>query len=111
MGVYLIHQNDVEKYLKKFSPVQLRYNKKTNINNNYRYYNFGESKGLEFDRVIIYPTKGILEWLEIGKKLEDKTKCAFYVAITRTKYSVVIIYEKELFNIPLLSNIPKNIID
>jgi len=49
---------------------------------------------LSFDRVLIYPTKPILEWI-IGKskelKIESRSK--FYVAVTRARYSVAFVYK------------------
>lgn len=93
-GVFLIKEKDVEKYLKKYKPVQLRLNKEVRgIYKNYRVLNFGESKGLSFDRVLIFPTKDMSKWLINNKQnLATKTRSQFYVAITRAKYSVGIIY-------------------
>lgn len=93
-GVFLVRKVDVEKYLKTYSPVQLRENLKTEVNPNYSVINFGESKGLTFDRVLIYPTKPILEWLENNSsKLAPTSRSKFYVALTRARYSVGILYD------------------
>lgn len=58
----------------------------------YPFYNFGESKGKTFDRVIIYPTEDMEKWVYNNKlKLAYSTRAKFYVAITRAKFSVAII--------------------
>lgn len=68
--------------------------------------NFGDSKGLTYDHIIIHPTKPIIEYLKSGnlvkivknKKgiLEERDALdipRFYVAVTRAKYSVAIVYD------------------
>ncbi len=92
-GVFLIRPVDVIEYLKSFSPIQLRENIKTEVNPNYIVRNFGESKGLSFDRVLIYPTIPILKWLaDNNSELAPTSRSKFYVALTRARYSVGIIY-------------------
>jgi hypothetical protein len=55
---------------------------------------FGESKGLEYEHVFIYPTEKFLEWLLTGKeKLQGETRAKLYVALTRAIFSVAIIVE------------------
>lgn len=91
-GVFLIRQNDANEYLSTYSPVQLRENIKTEVNEAYRVMNFGESKGLSFDRVLIYPTNPILKWLsDNNSELAPTSRSKFYVALTRARYSVGII--------------------
>lgn len=93
-GVFLVRKVDVEKYLKTYSPVQLRENVNTEVNPNYSVMNFGESKGLTFDRVLIYPTRPILEWLKNNSSnLAPTSRSKFYVALTRARYSVGILYD------------------
>lgn len=91
-GVFLIRPKDTNEYLRTFSPVQLRENAKTEVNELYRVMNFGESKGLSFDRVLIYPTNPILKWLsDHNSELAPTSRSKFYVALTRARYSVGII--------------------
>lgn len=93
-GVFLVAKEDVEKYLEKYHPIQLRYTQTTPVNSNYEAINFGYSKGRTFDRVIIYPTRPILKWLDNhNSTLEERSRARFYVAITRAKYSVAIIVD------------------
>lgn len=92
-GVFLVREVDVDEYLKIYSPVQLRENVKTEVNANYRVMNFGESKGLSFDRVLIYPTNPIQKWLaDNNSELAPISRSKLYVALTRARYSVGIIY-------------------
>jgi len=93
-GVFLVKPDDVNEYLKIYSPVQLRENIKAEVNENYRVMNFGESKGLSFDRVLIYPTNPILKWLaDNDSELAPTSRSKLYVALTRARYSVGIIYD------------------
>jgi DNA helicase-2/ATP-dependent DNA helicase PcrA len=93
-GVFLVKKNDIETYLKKYNPMQLRDSKRTCVNPNFPVMNFGLSKGLTFDRVLIYPTIPICKWLENrSTDLPPTSRAKFYVAITRARYSVGIVYE------------------
>ncbi|HOF17124.1 MAG TPA: UvrD-helicase domain-containing protein [Bacteroidales bacterium] len=102
-GVFIVRQNDVDEYLKKYNPVQLRWNRQINVNENYSVYNFGESKGQTYDRVLIYPTSIMINWIKDNSFDFKRTKNGkqeniigvrekFYVAITRARYSVAIVY-------------------
>lgn len=91
-GIFFIKEKDVEDYLKKFNPVQLRDSKKKIVNENFIVMNFGESKGLSFDRVLIYPTKPFVDWFMNNESLLAETsRSKLYVAITRARYSVGIV--------------------
>lgn len=93
-GIFLVRKKDVLSYLERFQPVQLRYSSKTDVNLDFKFLNFGESKGLTFDRVLIYPTKPIISWIKDNNfSLTFDSKAKFYVALTRAKYSVGIIYD------------------
>lgn len=92
-GIFLIKENDVNAYLEQFNPTQLRANRTRAVNNDYTVMNFGESKGLGFDRVIIYPTQPILDFILKNKNLDGTSRAKFYVAVTRAKHSVGIVYD------------------
>ena len=92
-GIYFVRPIDVEDYLKRYHPIQLRYDKRTKVCSAYPCLNFGNSKGLSFDRVLIYPTDPILDWILKGKELAPMSKSKLYVAITRARYSVAIVYD------------------
>jgi len=96
-GVFFIKEQDIETYLQKFKPLQLRDSKRTNVNDNYRVMNFGEAKGLSFDRVLIYPTKPFLDWLKDNNaELAETSRSKLYVALTRARHSVAIICKSNL---------------
>jgi len=98
-GVFLVKKKDIEVYLRAYNPTQLRYNKTTQVNENYQVMNFGESKGLTFDRVLIYPTKPFLDWLKNkNASLQETSRSKLYVAITRARYSVGIVSDEENMN-------------
>lgn len=91
-GVFLICERDVNKYMKKYSPVQLRWNAEVETLSEYEVYNMGESKGKTFDRVIVYPTKHMKKWIaNPNSNLSSEARAKFYVAITRARHSVGII--------------------
>ena len=93
-GVYLVKKQDVKKYLEAYNPVQLRNSIKVEVNKSYKTVNFGNSKGLAFDRVLIYPTEPFVNWLiNNNSGLKPTSRSRFYVAITRARYSVGIVYD------------------
>lgn len=92
-GIFLIKENDVDVYLAKYQPLQLRTDRRKKVNINHAVMNFGESKGLGFDRVLIYPTVPILDFILNNKNLDGTSRAKFYVAITRARYSVGIVYD------------------
>lgn len=97
-GVFLIKSEEREAFMKIYSNmIQLKWNKSTKgIIKELNYMNFGESKGLTFEGVLIYPTNDMKEWIEDhDKELAFATRCKFYVAVTRAKYVVGIVWDKK----------------
>ena len=93
-GVFLVRPADVLPYLEQYRPVQLRDSAKTHVNGDYEVANFGESKGRSFDRVLIYPTLPMIEWLRGSpQQLKPTSRAKLYVAITRARYSVAFVAE------------------
>lgn len=93
-GIFIIKKEDVIKYLAKYNPIQLKWDSRVSANESYSSLNFGESKGRTFDRVAIYPTEAMINWIKSNKsKLEPSTRAKFYVGITRARYSVAIIFD------------------
>ncbi|MDV3897199.1 DNA helicase II [Elizabethkingia anophelis] len=98
-GVFFIKEKDIDDYLQKYQPIQLRDSRRKVVNENYAVMNFGESKGLSFDRVIIYPTKPFLDWLkDYDTELPETSRSKLYVALTRARYSIAIVNNKEKIN-------------
>lgn len=90
-GVFAIAESDVEAYLRKFDPQPLRPSIVTASTVNLPFQNFGKVKGLTFDRVLIYPTRPITDFLTNGTALAAKSACGLYVAVTRAKFSVAFV--------------------
>lgn len=93
-GVYLVAKNKSLNFLDAFKAVQLRWDKRNkDINPNYQALNFGVSKGLGFDNVLIYPTLDMEKWVlnhsDVMKSNSPKAK--LYVAITRARHRVGIV--------------------
>ena len=99
-GVFLIRESDVYRYLQEYNAIQLRYDRRTDCHNDFPIYNFGESKGLTFDNVLIYPTSEIIKWIENHVyNLKDSTRSKFYVALTRARYNVCVVWKKKNCNV------------
>lgn len=95
-GVFFINPADVNMYLEKYHPIQLRDKVSVTVNPHYAVYNFGESKGLTFNRVLIYPTQPMLNWIVDHKKdLKFQSRSKLYVAITRARHSVGIVFDNK----------------
>lgn len=97
-GVFIVRSRDVKEYLSTKKPMQLRDSVKTKgIDEAYGVMTFGKSKGLEFKRVLIYPTAPFIAWLkDNGAELQPTSRSKLYVAITRAIYSVGIVCDENI---------------
>jgi len=93
-GIFVIRQNELGRYISDYKPAILKYDKRTNTEGQWSM-NFGLSKGLTFDRVLIFPNGPIKKFLKDKniKHVED-SKAKFYVALTRAKYSVTFVFDE-----------------
>lgn len=97
-GIFIVRSVDLEKYLTKYKPIQLRYNKKTKVSNDYKCVNYRNSKGCTYKRTLIYPTKDLKDYLKTGNKISKlSTKNAIYVALSRAIDSVAIVYDGPIY--------------
>jgi len=90
-GVCLVRQGDVERYFEAFAPQTLQWSKagEGRVGN---LLNFGDSKGMTFERVLIYPHAKFQRFLKTGHmELEGQSKTKTYVAVTRARQSVAIV--------------------
>lgn len=95
-GVYLVRKKDVDHYLAKYKPIQLRWNVSVKCNENYPVRNMGESKGATMSRVLIYPTEPMGSWIrDNNAELKAEARAKFYVALTRAKHSSAIVMDFE----------------
>ncbi|AGN88363.1 UvrD-helicase domain-containing protein [Enterobacter sp. R4-368] len=92
-GVFLLDEKLLGYYLETFHPVQLRWDKKRRVDERYPVFTFGTSKGLTFDRVIIYPTEPMLKWFQDNNsELTNDSRAKLYVGLTRPIKSVAIVF-------------------
>lgn len=95
-GIFVIKSKDVDSYREKYNPKVLRYDRKTKFDCE-DILNFGQAKGLTFDRVLIVPNGKLKKYLETGDVNNiEASKAKVYVALTRAKHSVAFLYDKEV---------------
>ncbi|MEP4769675.1 MAG: 3'-5' exonuclease [Roseibium sp.] len=95
IGIFTVSNDNVAAYLEQYNPTILRRNRSTRNDLCGKHYaqNYGKSKGLGFNRVLIIQTENYSNFLQgqISPLREARTEEALnklYVAITRAKYSV-----------------------
>ena len=100
VGVFAVKKSDVPAYLERYRPVILRGSRTTEVAlcNGHRTYNYGESKGMGFDRALVFTTGkqrhffgGKTNVFDADKT--EKARNAFYVVATRARYSVAFVFE------------------
>ena len=94
-GVFLIPVSHLEDYVSYLRSLDnnfqfLKYDKKTKADP-YQAYNFGECKGLTFERVIIFPNATLKKFVA---DLSCQNPAKYYVGLTRARFSVAILVEK-----------------
>ena len=98
-GVFIITDADYHDYVAEMGhTVFLRLNKtdkRLAVLSPIESYNFGECKGMTFDRVVISTsTKTLKDYIVNNKGLAPLTKAKYYIALTRARKSVVIVMDK-----------------
>lgn len=92
-GVFAVPTSRVAAYVARYQPQVLRMDVRTNCND-YPAMNFGESKGLSFDRVLIFPHKLGRKWLSTGDLIHIKDSCPkMYVGVSRARFSVAFVHD------------------
>lgn len=99
-GVFAVHASHIMDYIKAYNPVILRWDRRTQkqLCEGRTAYNFGESKGMSFERVLIIPTEKHARFLSGSSTAfddanTDDPRNKLYVGITRARYSVAFWYE------------------
>ncbi|MGH1384323.1 UvrD-helicase domain-containing protein [Kordia sp.] len=91
-GLFILHEEHVDSYLKKYDAIQLRDSIRTKVSKVSQVLNFGKSKGLTRERVVIYPSGPMIKWLkDHNSDISKAARAKLYVALTRAKQSVAII--------------------
>ncbi len=98
-GVFAVPTSLVADYVTRYKPVILRWNKasETDLCDANVAYNFGEAKGIGFDRVLIIPTDKHARFLcgdrtAFARDVSDEARNKLYVGITRARYSVAFLH-------------------
>jgi DNA helicase-2/ATP-dependent DNA helicase PcrA len=91
--IRLVHSSDVPSYVERYAPQLLRHDRRA-PSHECEAMNFGISKGLQFDHVLIVPTKPIREFLATGDLAKiEKSREKLYVAATRARHSVAFVFD------------------
>jgi len=94
IGVFLVKPKDVDSYLREYRPMQLRWDMRRIVNQGYPVRNFGEAKGCTFERVLIYPTEPMEQWIRNNTfDLKNETRAKLYVGITRARMSAAMVLD------------------
>lgn len=92
-GIFLVSTAAAAAYFEKFSPQVLRLDRRTGCDG-YVAMNFGESKGMTFARVLIYPHAKGRKWLTSGDYRHVADSAAkMYVGVTRARHSVAFVFD------------------
>jgi len=99
-GVFAVPAARIGDYIKAYNPVILRWDRRTKkqLCEGRTVYNFGESKGLGFERVLIIPPDRHAKFLcgdttAFDDANTDDSRNKLYVGITRARYSVAFSHE------------------
>lgn len=99
-GIFAVPASRVEDYIKVHNPVLLRWDRGTQqqLCEGRTVYNFGESKGLGFDRVLIIPPDRHAKFLSgnttsFDTAKTDDSRNKLYIGITRARYSVAFLHK------------------
>lgn len=92
-GVFCIKSAEIESYIDRYSPIVLRYDRRTEWTLG-RVLNYGIVKGKTFERVLIIPNGPLKKYLQTGNIASIAgSKEKIYVAMTRAQYSIAFIYD------------------
>lgn len=92
-GVFIVATAKVDAYVATFAPQVLRFDRKTSCHE-LPAMNFGESKGLTFNRVMIFPHNLAKKWLSTGNISHvEKSVARMYVGATRARHSLAFVHD------------------
>jgi ATP-dependent DNA helicase UvrD/PcrA len=89
-GVFTINRSQVCDYVRKHAPMVLRNNKAVDTMS-LSAINIGLSKGRTYDRVLIFTTKPMRDYLDSGDISKAGDLARLYVAVTRARYSAAFV--------------------
>ncbi len=89
-GIHLIEPHQVHEYVETYAPVVLRDSKRKDTLG-HPAINIGVSKGSTYDRVLIFPTTPMKQYLASRELPKLRAPERLYVAVTRARYSVAFV--------------------
>ncbi len=89
-GVFIVSPLDVQEYYEQHRPVVLR-DRRTTDTFGLPAMNIGVSKGSTFDRVLIFPTGPMRQYLDDADASKLKAPERLYVAVTRARHSLAFV--------------------
>lgn len=99
-GTFAVSVPRIKEYLRIYNPVILRWDRRTKpgLCEGRTAFNFGESKGLGFDRVLILPTDKHAKFLggdttAFESAASDDARNKLYVGITRAQFSLAFLHQ------------------
>lgn len=90
-GVFQVARENLNDYIAKHGPVTVLRNNKNVRTENLPAMNFGVAKGGTHDRVVIFPTEPMLQYLKDSDPGKLRAPEKLYVAVTRARYSVAFV--------------------
>jgi DNA helicase II / ATP-dependent DNA helicase PcrA len=90
-GVFQVCANDLRQYVSRFSPVTILRYDRTYDTLGLPAMNIGVVKGSTFDRIVIFPTKPMMQYLRHGDPSQLKSPEKLYVAVTRARFSAAFV--------------------
>jgi DNA helicase-2/ATP-dependent DNA helicase PcrA len=91
-GVFTISRAEVTQYIIDHSPIILRFSSATKTMD-LPAKNIGLTKGLTFDRVLIFPTAKMKKFIRTLNPDDAGDRAKFYVAVTRARHSVAFVID------------------
>jgi DNA helicase II / ATP-dependent DNA helicase PcrA len=93
-GVFAVAHADVPRYVERFEPLCLRHSAASAKDVELSFTNIAIAKGMDVERVLIWPTAKMEKFLRNGTLLEGTPCCELYVAVTRARASVAFAVSK-----------------
>lgn len=93
LGLFFVRPSDVHDYLMKYDSDQLTYRITDQYDKQFRRMNIGMSKGKTFNRTLLFIPNTFIKWICNGGILAPKSRADLYIAITRARLSVAIVYD------------------
>lgn len=93
-GIYVVPESEIKAFLSSGQSMSIVYSKTEKAPLYGKVLTIGHSKGLEADVVLLYPTKDMLKFFLTNRSIElkDGTRNKLYVAMTRARYLLGIVY-------------------